>query len=371
VAAAVTADAAQGGRLSAVIHAAGVVDDATVATMSAAQVYAVMAPKAAAAWQLHQATKDRDLDGFVLFSSAASVLGGAGQGNYAAANAFLDGLAGYRRAAGLPAQSLAWGLWERDSAITAGLGAAGRARIARSGMIALSDADGLALLDAAAALDRPLLLAARQDLGRLRTQAGGLPPLWRVVAGAGPRPEASGAASGSGLQSQLAGLAAAEQDRVLTGVVREHAAAVLGHASAAAVEPGRAFTELGFDSLAAVELRNLLSTVTGLTLPATLIFDYPTPVTLAGYLRAHIAEQRTDYLPVLEELERLKSVLSSISRDGDGRRMVAARLEIIMKEFRAETVDSVSADLELEVATDDEMFDLVERELNAPDLDLP
>ena len=292
VAAAVTAAAAAGGRLSAVIHAAGVVDDATIATMTAAQVRAVMAPKAAAAWQLHLATRDADLDGFVLFSSAASVLGGAGQGNYAAANAFLDGLAGYRRAAGLPAQSLAWGLWERDSAITAGLGQAGRARIARSGMTALADADGLALLDAAAALDRPLVLAAGLDLPRILGQAargGALPPLWQGLGGVPARPAAAAGAGAGSLRGQLAGLAAAEQDRVLTGVVREHAAAVLGHVSAAAVEPGRAFTELGFDSLAAVELRNRLTTVTALTLPATLVFDYPTPVALAGYLRAELA----------------------------------------------------------------------------------
>ena len=226
----------------------------------------------------------------MLFSSAASVLGGAGQGNYAAANAFLDGLAGYRRAAGLPAQSLAWGLWERDSAITAGLGEAGRARLARSGMTALTDADGLALLDAAAALDRPLVLAAGLDLPRILSQGGALPPLWQGLGGGPARPAAAAGAGAGSLQRQLAGLAAAEQDRVLTGVVREHAAAVLGHASAAAVEPDRAFTELGFDSLAAVELRNRLSTVTALTLPATLIFDYPTPVALAGYLRAGLAE---------------------------------------------------------------------------------
>ena len=374
VAAAVVAAAAGlGGPLSLVVHAAGVIDDGTIATMTPGRVAAVMAPKAAAAWQLHLATRDRDLDGFVMFSSAASVLGGAGQGGYAAANAFLDALAAYRHAAGLPAQSLAWGLWEADSAITAGLGQGGRARITRSGMTALADADGLALLDAAAGCPEPLLLAARLDLPRILGQAaraGAVPPLWRGLGG-GPARPAAGAASAGGLQRQLAGLAAAEQDRVLTGVVRDHAAAVLGHASAAAVEPGRAFTELGFDSLAAVELRNLLSTVTGLTLPATSIFDYPTPVALAGYLRAHIAGQKTDYLPALEELERLKSVLSSINRDGDGWRMVAARLEIIMKEFRAETVDSVSADQELEAATDDEMFDLVERELNTPDLDLP
>ena len=271
------------------IHAAGVIDDATIATMTPAQVHAVMAPKAAAAWQLHRATEHADLDGFVLFSSAASVLGGAGQGNYAAANAFLDGLAGYRRAAGLPAQSLAWGLWERDSAITAGLGEAGRARLARSGMTALTDAVGLALLDAAAALDRPLVLAAGLDLPRILGQGGVLAPLWRGLGGGPARPAAAARAGAESLRGQLAGLAAAEQDRVLTGLVREHAAAVLGHVSAAAVEPGRAFTELGFDSLTAVELRNRLSPVTGLTLPATLVFDFPTPVALAGYLRAELA----------------------------------------------------------------------------------
>jgi acyl carrier protein len=365
VAAAVTADAARGGRLSAVIHTAGVIDDATIATMTPGQVTAVMAPKAAAAWQLHLATRDADLDGFVLFSSAASVLGGAGQGNYAAANAFLDGLAGYRRAAGLPAQSLAWGLWERDSAITAGLGQAGRARIARSGMTALTDTDGLALLDEAVALDRPLLLAARLDLGRLSTQAGGLPPLWRVVTGAGPRPEASGAASGGGLQRQLAGLAAAEQDRVLTGVVREHAAAVLGHASAAAVEPGRAFTELGFDSLAAVELRSLLSSVTGLTLPATLIFDYPTPVALAEYLRAGMRDEETGSNVILKELDRLGSLLSEIAPDETSYELIGDRLKGFLSKWRNVGDKSKSQVVEQEIksATDDEIFDFINKKL--------
>jgi acyl transferase domain-containing protein/thioesterase domain-containing protein len=292
-AATLAAVAASGGRLSAVIHAAGVVDDATIATMTAAQVRAVMAPKAAAAWQLHLATRDADLDGFVLFSSAASVLGGPGQGNYAAANAFLDGLAAHRRAAGLPAQSLAWGLWELESAITAGLGESGRARITRSGMTALTSAQGLALLDAASGCPQPLLLAARLDLDRLRTQASALPPLWRALVGAQPRPEASSAASGGGLQRQLAALPPAGQDRVLTGVVRDHVAAVLGHPDPDAVEPGRAFTELGFDSLTAVELRNRLMTVTGLTLPATLTFDYPTPVALAAHLRGQLCPSQT------------------------------------------------------------------------------
>ena len=247
----------------------------------------------------------------------------------------------------------------------------GRARISRSGMLPLTAAGGLALLDAAASRPHPLLMTARLDLPLIRSQAP-LPPLWHALAGTAPRRDAkpSGGIPGGKLARQLATLPPAEQDRVLTGLVREHAAAVLGHPSADAVEPGRAFTDLGFDSLTAVELRNRLATATGLQLPATLTFDYPTPVTLAPYLRAQIIGQKTDYLPILEELERLKSLLSSISRDSDGRLKIATRLEAITKEFCIETGDSASADQELDTATDDEMFDLVEKELSTPDLDL-
>jgi acyl carrier protein len=366
-AAAVTAAAGRGGRLSLVVHAAGVIDDGTIATLTPGRVAAVMAPKAAAAWQLHLATRDADLDGFVLFSSAASVLGGAGQGGYAAANAFLDGLAAYRHAAGLPAQSLAWGLWEADSAITAGLGQGGRARITRSGLTALADADGLALLDAAAGRPQPLLLAARLDLPRILGQAaraGAVPPLWRGLGG-GPARPAAGAASAGGLQRQLAGLAAAEQDRVLTGVVRDHAAAVLGHASAAAVEPDRAFTELGFDSLAAVELRSLLSSVTGLTLPATLIFDYPTPVALAGYLRAGMRDEETGSTVIIKELDRLGSLLSEIAPDDTSYELIGDRLKAFLSKWRnvGDKSKSQAVEQDIKSATDDEIFDFINKKL--------
>jgi acyl carrier protein len=232
-------------------------------------------------------------------------------------------------------------------------------------MTALTDADGLALLDAAVLLDQPLVLTARLDLGRLRTQAGSLPPLWRVVAGAGPRPEASGAASGGGLQRQLAGLAAAEQDRVLTGVVRDHAAAVLGHASAAAVEPDRAFTELGFDSLAAVELRSLLSSVTGLTLPATLIFDYPTPVALAGYLRAGMRDEETGSTVIIKELDRLGSLLSEIAPDDTSYELIGDRLKAFLSKWRnvGDKSKSQAVEQDIKSATDDEIFDFINKKL--------
>ena len=277
---------------------AGVLDDGVIQALTAARVDAVLRPKADAAWHLHELTQGLGLRAFILFSSAAAAFGGAGQGNYAAANAFLDGLAAHRRAAGLPAVSLAWGLWADASAMTGHLGEGGLARLARGGVGALTAAEGLALLDLAAARDEALLVPARLDVAGLRAAAARgavVPPLWRgLLGGLGQTriPAAASAAGGAdaagALRQKLVTLPAAERDRVLLNLVRAHAAAVLGHASAEAVEPGRAFSEIGFDSLTAVELRNRLHAATGLRLPATVVFDYPSPVVLADHLRAEL-----------------------------------------------------------------------------------
>ena len=278
--------------LTRVVHAAGVVDDGVTGSLTPARVDAVMRPKADAAWHLHELTRDADLDAFVMFSSSAAALGSPGQGNYAAANAFLDGLAAARQAAGRPGQALGWGLWAQASAMTAH---ADRDRMAREGMTALTAEDGLGLLDLAAGRDEAALVPARLDVAAIRARAGrgqDVPPLWRALAGPGARARAAGGPGGDAaapLRGRLAGLSAAEADRVLLDLVRAHAAAVLGHASPAAVEPGRAFSDLGFDSLTAVELRNRLNAATGLRLPATLVFDYPAPALLAAYLRAGLA----------------------------------------------------------------------------------
>ena len=289
--------------LTTVVHAAGVLDDGVTGSLTPARVDAVMRPKTDTAWHLHELTAGADLESFVLFSSAAATFGGAGQGNYAAANTFLDALAARRRAAGLPAVSLAWGLWADASAMTGHLSQGERSRISRGGVAELSTADGLALLDLAAGRDEPALVPARLDVAGLRAMAargGEVPALWRGLAaqpGGPARPQASGsgadglARSVESLRERLAGLPGPDRDRVLLDLVRAHVAAVLGHASPEAIEalgPDRAFTDLGFDSLTAVELRNRLNAATGLRLPATLVFDYPAPVVLADHLRAQL-----------------------------------------------------------------------------------
>ncbi|MFH9419142.1 type I polyketide synthase [Streptomyces sp. NPDC017529] len=284
--------------LGSVFHAAGIIDDAVIATLTADRLAAVMRPKADAAWHLHELTQDMDLDHFVLFSSAASIFGAPGQGNYVAANAFLDALASHRRAAGLAGLSLAWGPWVHEAGIGRDLGEQLLTRISRSGVATLGAEEGLAVMDTALARDEAVLVPARLDLADLRARAArstDVPPLWRALAGGRVRRAAaaqtttSGADAGEALRRRLAGASGPERDRMLLDLVRAHVAAVLGHASADSIEAGRAFTDLGFDSLTAVELRNRLRTETGLRLPATLVFDYPTPAALVGLLRGELA----------------------------------------------------------------------------------
>ncbi|HEU4702129.1 MAG TPA: beta-ketoacyl reductase, partial [Conexibacter sp.] len=262
-------------------HTAGILDDGVVSSLSPARIDAVLAAKAGAAHHLHDLTRELDLAAFVLFSSTAGVLGAAGQGNYAAANAYLDALAQRRRAEGLPASSQAWGWWAARSEITAHLSDADVARLARSGLAPIGAEEGLALFDAALALDAPFALPVRVDRAALRARArsGTVPALLRALA---PAPADARPPS---LAARLAGVPAAERDDVVLELVREHVAELLGHAAGADVDVERAFTELGFDSLGAVELRNRLGAATGLRLPATLVFDHPTPLAVARLLR--------------------------------------------------------------------------------------
>ncbi|MFC5260383.1 SDR family NAD(P)-dependent oxidoreductase, partial [Streptomyces cinereospinus] len=274
--------------LRGVVHAAGVLADGTIATLTPQHLDAVFRPKVDAALNLHELAGDADM--FVLFSGSAGILGAPGQGNYAAANAFLDGLAGLRRAHDRPAQSLAWGFWAQGTGMTGGLGAHDRARITRSGMIGLSDEEGLALFDAARHRHEPVLLPVRLDLAALRGQTD-VPALFRGLLPGIRRSAAAPAADATA--GLLAGLPAADREQAVLDLVLDRVAAVLGFASAADVDPDRAFREMGFDSLTAVEFRNRLGQTLGLRLPVTLAFDYPSPTALARFLLGELAGTTT------------------------------------------------------------------------------
>ncbi|WP_344599039.1 type I polyketide synthase, partial [Streptomyces violaceusniger] len=279
--------------LTAVVHTAGVLDDGVIGSLTPERMAHVLRPKVDAAWNLHELTRDLDLSAFLLFSSAAGVFGGPGQGNYAAANVFLDALAQLRAAQGLPATALAWGLWA-GGGMGDTLDEADITRMRRTGVPPLPVAEGLRLFDAALTVDEASLVPMRLDLAALRNQPAVSPLLRGLVRGPARRAVDAAAAGGeSGLAGRLAGLSTAEQERLLLDLVRAQVATVLGYAGAETIGSGRAFKDLGFDSLTAVELRNQLNTVTGLRLPATLIFDYPDPQVLARHLRTELVGEES------------------------------------------------------------------------------
>ena len=289
----VIADIPSESPLSGVVHAAGVLDDAVVTSLTPERLDAVLRAKVDAAWNLHELTRDLDLSAFVMFSSLAGVVGSAGQANYGAANSFLDALAAYRRAHGLPAISLGWGLWEQASAMTGALGAADLARLGRDGILALSSDEAMELFDAALIVDEPFIVPARIDVSVMRAHADAVPPMFADLLNAPTRRRVdeslAAAKSKSALAQRLHGLPEAEQHAVLLDLVRSHIATVLGTISADAIAPDKAFQDLGFDSLTAIEMRNRLKNATGLALSPTLIFDYPTPNGLATYIRTELA----------------------------------------------------------------------------------
>jgi polyketide synthase 12 len=297
--------------LGAIIHAAGAIEDATIEALSAESLESAFAPKVDGAWHLHELSEGMDLSAFVTFSSAAGVLGSPGQGNYAAANAYLDALAQRRRAEGLPATSIAWGLWQRESAMTAHLGEGDLARMRRSGVAALTDRQGLDLFEQALRGGHAATLALGIDRAGLRAQAaaGALPAILSNLVRAPARRRSS---AGPSLAKMLASTPEAGREALVLGLVRAEVATVLGHGSPEAIEPTKAFKEMGFDSLAAVELRNRLQAATGLRLGATAVFDHPSSAALAGLLAESITPG-AGAEPVLEsEEQQIRKRLTSI-----------------------------------------------------------
>ncbi|NEB41123.1 type I polyketide synthase [Streptomyces sp. SID14515] len=267
--------------VTAVVHVAGVLDDGVITELKPDQVARVLRPKVDAAWNLHELTQDLDLTDFVLFSSMSGVMGNPGQGNYAAANTFLDGLAAYRRLRGLPARSLAWGMWDTDGGMAGDLASRGSSR----GPAALSPDEALDLFDRARTVDASLIVPVRLNLLPGVPNTGGTVPVMFRGASALRRAAAPDVqAEDAAVRERLVGLTGSEQRDVLLDLIRTEAARVLGHPGPEAIAEAASFTELGFDSLMSVELRNRLDTVTGLRLPATMIFDHPTFTVLADEL---------------------------------------------------------------------------------------
>ncbi|MFE5955727.1 type I polyketide synthase [Streptomyces massasporeus] len=278
--------------LRGVVHTAGVLDDGVIASQTPERLDAVLRPKADAAWNLHELTRDAGLTAFVLFSSVAAAVGGPGQSTYAAANAHLDALARHRAASGLPATSIAWGLWEQATGLTGGLTETDLKRIARSGFRTVPQELGTALFDLALDTGRPYLVATPLDIPVLRRQPQ-VPVLLKSLVRVPVRATARGAAdAGPGLADRLTGLDEAAQHTLVLDAVSAEIARVLGRSGT--VDPERPLQSSGFDSLTSVELRNRLATVTGLRLPATLVFDHPTPRALAAHLRTELLGPQGD-----------------------------------------------------------------------------
>ncbi|WP_143681620.1 type I polyketide synthase, partial [Actinacidiphila glaucinigra] len=366
-------DAIPGERpLTAVVHTAGVLDDGVIASLDEERLSAVLRPKVDAAWNLHQLTQGMDLSAFVLFSSAAGVFGGAGQANYAAANVFLDALAAHRRSQGLAGTSLAWGLW--DGGMAGELDAGEVSRLGRGGVNALSEQEGLALFDTAAASPTAAFVPVKLDLAALRAQVAGggmLPPLLsglvRVPTRRAAGAAGSGAEGGAALRERLAGLSPEARGEALLELVRGQVAGVLGFAGPEAVDAARSFSDVGFDSLTAVELRNRLGAATGVRLPATLVFDYPTPNAIVEFLTDELWQGGAAAVPpLLAELDRLERTLVEAVPDDDGRNRITERLQALLAAWSAagEPAGPAGADVAeaLETATDDDLFDFIGKE---------
>ncbi|MCF1592079.1 SDR family NAD(P)-dependent oxidoreductase [Streptomyces muensis] len=362
--------------LTGVVHAAGVLDNALLPALTSDQLDAVLGPKADAAWHLHELTQEDELAAFVLFSSVVGVFGGPGQANYAAAGAFLDALAERRRAEGLPASSPAWGLWEVEGGINAGLTPADRSRFAHDGFVPTSTAEGLELFDAALTVRHPSLTAVPFDLAAVRACGGPVPPLLRaLVPVADRRPERTGAEGGVPLTERLAGMNAGERREFVLDLVRGEVAVVLGFRDPAAVEAQRPFQELGFDSLTAVQLRNRLGAVSGVRLPATVVFDHPTPAALTAFLLAGLGsrEEPAERSPLLAELDKLEEILSTAAgtensavTEADERAAVTVRLQTILSRWMdawGDTPGDLGPADPLESASTDELLDFIDNEL--------
>ncbi|MFS8204675.1 SDR family NAD(P)-dependent oxidoreductase [Streptomyces sp. CWNU-52B] len=359
VLAAIPADAP----LTGVVHAAGVLDDGLLTDLTTRRLDTVLRPKSAAALNLHELTRELDLSAFVLFSSMSGLIGPAGQANYAAGNTYLDALAQHRRAQGLPGVSLAWGMWDERSTMTEHLSEVDVARLSRFGVTLSTSEQGLSMLDAALGIDEPVLVPVALDLASIRAQSD-VPPILRRLAGRGataraPRPTA---ASGS-MAERLAGLPEADRYEALLDLVRTQMAEVLQYAAGRSLDPDRAFSDLGVDSVSAVEFRNRLTGVTGLRLAQTLVFDHPNAAAVTRELVRELSAGATAPTgSVLTELDRVDSVLTMSSATGPDGDKIVDRVEGLLTKLRAfrESDDASAVRFDVTDASDEDLFQFLD-----------
>ncbi|GHG49211.1 hypothetical protein GCM10017567_84810 [Amycolatopsis bullii] len=351
--------------LTAVVHAAGVLDDGVLDSLTPDRLAAVLAAKVDSAGHLDELTRDRDLAAFVLFSSFAGTIGAAGQGNYVAANSALDALAEQRRAAGLPATSIAWGPWA-EAGMAAGETVASRQR--RGGVRALPPRTAMVAMARAAARPDACLVVADVDWESFAPGFTALRPsrLFDEIPEARRASAAERESSPSDFKARLTALPDGERAGALLELVRGQAAQVLGHEGASAIEPGKAFSDLGFDSLTAVELRNVLVAITGVALPATVVFDHANPAALAQRLRSELfADGEAEVVPVLAELDRLESAVAALPVEQLAGTRLTARLQALVKQLgdaqHGERGTEVAE--QLQTATSDEVFAFIDQEL--------
>jgi polyketide synthase 7 len=364
--------------LKGVFHAAGALDDGLIASLTPQRVDTVLRAKVDGAWNLHELTRDVDLSAFVMFSSMAGIVGSPGQGNYAAANSFLDELVAYRRAQGLAGLSVAWGLWEQASGMTQHLDERDKARMSRIGLAPMATEQALRLFDTAMLAERPMMVAARIDLGALADNGAALPPLLSQLV---TRPirrvideTDTTSASMTGLVARLQGLSAEQRHSELVDVVCRNAATVLGRPNAGDINAGSVFQDLGFDSLTAVELRNRLKTATGLTLSPTLIFDYPTPIVLAEHLDTRVvvptapAEQPNLMARFNDITRELQTLLNQPDWRPDDKPHLTTRIQTLLTTLSAQLdrYDQQEADDEdIHTATESQLFAILDEELGS------
>nr|WP_073939459.1 type I polyketide synthase [Streptomyces sp. TSRI0107] len=357
--------------LTTVIHTAGTTHDATLTT--------TLQPKTDTAWHLHHLTQNHNLTHFITYSSLTGLTGTPGQANYAAANTFLDALAHHRHTQALPATSLAWGLWQQTSTLTQHLTPTDHARMAREGILPLGTEEALALFDAALEGRQPLAVGAALDMSAVRSGAGAaVRPLFAELPGAERVARRAArvavAPGGPSLRERLAGLDAVRRQDEVVDLVRGHVAAVLGHTDAHGVATERPFKELGFDSLTGVELRNRLAGVTGLSLPSSLVFDHPTPAALGRFLTQALAPSEDDTLAsVLADLERVARRAVALPAAEGGRGEVATRVRELLSRLEPDGrrgpdgggggAGAAAGAAVLAEASDDEIFDFIDREL--------